>query len=173
MAGTNSDNAFKIAPDSDGDGVADDHDNCPINANADQTDVDGDGKGDACDNCPSAVNADQADTDGDGKGDACDNCPAVSNADQADADADGVGDACDNCPVVFNADQADADADGVGDACRCAASGGGLLRARRVSSRGTGPARLLDRLADAPANGPRRALHFLMTLTQLSRCLIQ
>jgi len=57
-------------------------------------DTDGDGKADDHDNCPSISNADQADSDGDGKGDACDNCPTVSNADQADADADGVGDAC-------------------------------------------------------------------------------
>ena len=35
--------------DSDGDGVPDDADNCPANANADQADVDDDGIGDACD----------------------------------------------------------------------------------------------------------------------------
>ncbi|MBT8145116.1 MAG: hypothetical protein KJO55_10465, partial [Gammaproteobacteria bacterium] len=36
-------------PDSDGDGVVDDVDNCTIAANADQTDTDGDGYGNACD----------------------------------------------------------------------------------------------------------------------------
>ncbi|WP_198661663.1 thrombospondin type 3 repeat-containing protein [Lewinella sp. IMCC34183] len=36
--------------DRDGDGVADDKDNCPDTPNADQKDSDGDGKGDACDN---------------------------------------------------------------------------------------------------------------------------
>jgi hypothetical protein len=36
------------------------------------TDTDGDGIADATDNCPLVANADQADTDGDGKGDACD-----------------------------------------------------------------------------------------------------
>ena len=35
--------------DGDGDGVADDDDNCPNVANGDQTDTDGDGEGDACD----------------------------------------------------------------------------------------------------------------------------
>ena len=37
------------AVDSDGDGVNDDEDNCPDNANADQLDTDGDGIGDVCD----------------------------------------------------------------------------------------------------------------------------
>ncbi|MGX9725867.1 MAG: thrombospondin type 3 repeat-containing protein [Candidatus Electronema sp. VV] len=36
------------------------------------TDTDGDGIADAADNCPLVANPDQADTDGDGKGDACD-----------------------------------------------------------------------------------------------------
>ena len=44
--------AFALAggsPDSDGDGVTDDVDNCTTTANADQTDTDGDGYGNACD----------------------------------------------------------------------------------------------------------------------------
>ena len=36
-------------PDGDGDGVADDADNCPATANSDQADADGDGQGNACD----------------------------------------------------------------------------------------------------------------------------
>ncbi|MCB9344557.1 MAG: T9SS type A sorting domain-containing protein [Lewinellaceae bacterium] len=39
-------------PDSDGDGIADDVDNCIETANPDQADEDGDGIGDACDACP-------------------------------------------------------------------------------------------------------------------------
>jgi hypothetical protein len=62
------------------------------------TDLDGDGVADNVDNCPLVPNPDQADADADGVGDACDNCYAVYNPDQADADADGVGDACDHCP---------------------------------------------------------------------------
>ncbi len=58
--------------DIDGDGLADDSDNCPCAANAPQTDGDGDGVGDACDNCPSLSNPAQGDADGDGRGDPCD-----------------------------------------------------------------------------------------------------
>ena len=106
--------------DSDGDGVPDSVDNCPLVPNADQTDTDGDGFGDACD----------ADDDGDGVDDGVDNCPLVPNADQTDTDGDGFGDACDadddgdgvddgvdNCPLVPNASQTDTDGDGIGDAC--------------------------------------------------------
>jgi len=38
--------------DSDGDGLADAVDNCPMLANPAQTDADGDGTGDLCDTCP-------------------------------------------------------------------------------------------------------------------------
>jgi hypothetical protein len=68
-------------------------DNCvfafdPTQANSD---------GDACDNCPLVANASQTDGDFDGFGDACDNCPAIFNPGQADGDGDGVGDDCDIC----------------------------------------------------------------------------
>jgi hypothetical protein len=68
-----------------------------------QSSIDGDGDGvaDDVDNCPAVANSDQLDTDGDGVGDPCDNCPAVPNPDQADADSDGIGDACDNQPPVI------------------------------------------------------------------------
>ena len=72
-------------PDVDGDGVANEADNCPAVANADQADADADGLGDACD----------ADLDGDEVANGPDNCPAVANADQLDADGDGIGAACD------------------------------------------------------------------------------
>lgn len=85
--------------DSDGDGVLDSVDNCPLDANTDQADSDGDGLGDVCD-----------DSDGDGFTDATDNCPLDANADQADMDGDGVGDACDD----------DIDGDGSSNAGDCA-----------------------------------------------------
>jgi hypothetical protein len=58
-------------PDTDGDGIPDDVDNCAFTPN-DQTDYDGDGVGDACDNCPTDSNPDQADANSNGIGDACD-----------------------------------------------------------------------------------------------------
>jgi len=80
-------------------------------------DSDGDGVGDVCDNCPIEPNPGQEDGDGDGFGDVCDNCPDVHNRDQADRDGDGIGDGCDNCYRIPNSDQADSDGDGVGDLC--------------------------------------------------------
>lgn len=71
--------------DSDGDGISNCADNCPLTANADQADFDNDGIGDACD----------ADNDNDGINDDVDNCPATANPDQTDTDGDGVGNACD------------------------------------------------------------------------------
>ena len=59
--------------DSDGDGVADDDDNCPGISNPDQTDSDEDGIGDVCDDCD--------DLDVDGVCDDQDYCPG-SNCDQ-------------------------------------------------------------------------------------------
>jgi hypothetical protein len=116
------------AEDTDGDGVADNSDNCPGVSNPEQTDTDGDGQGDVCDPTPNG------DTDNDGIDNASDNCPTTSNPSQIDTDGDGVGDACDstpngdtdgdgvdnntdNCPSVSNADQADLDNDHIGDAC--------------------------------------------------------
>jgi rhodanese-related sulfurtransferase len=126
--------------DSDADGINDDLDNCPANANADQADADGDETGDACDTC--------TDTDGDGFGNpgfpantcTMDNCPAVASTNQADADTDGTGDICDtctdtdndgygnpgfpantcpedNCPDFASSNQNDADVDCIGDVC--------------------------------------------------------
>nr|WP_276571910.1 DUF4114 domain-containing protein [Desulfonema magnum] len=81
--------------DTDGDGVADDADNCPSVANPDQTNSDDDGMGDACD----------TDDDNDGTPDETDAFP-LDPAEQSDADEDGVGN---------NADTDD-DNDGMPDA---------------------------------------------------------
>ena len=91
-------------PDTDGDGIIDANDNCPLTANAAQQDADGDHVGDACDNCVSVKNRGQADSDGDGIGDACDGCPFAGDTEQIDSDGDGVGDVCDPAPA--NAAQA-------------------------------------------------------------------
>lgn len=121
-------------PDTDGDGIVDAADGCPLVPDPAQADADGDGIGDACDTCPGLATPDRLDRDGDGVGDACDNCPATPNPDQTDSDGDGVGDACagshdpdsdgdgvpdarDDCPVVADPTQRDTDGDGVGDAC--------------------------------------------------------
>ncbi len=120
--------------DTDGDGVPDSRDNCPLDQNPDQSDMDSDGKGDVCDTCP---NDEDNDIDSDGICGDTDNCPNVSNSNQLDSDADGIGDACDtcpydkdndidgdgvcsnidNCPNIANPGQSDADQDGIGDDC--------------------------------------------------------
>jgi len=106
--------------DLDNDGILNEDDNCPINANADQNDSDGDGIGDRCDD----------DDDNDGILDVNDNCQFIVNVDQADNDNDGIGDICDddddndgvlddddNCQFTANSDQSDVDNDGIGDVC--------------------------------------------------------
>ncbi|MFK7852727.1 MAG: PKD domain-containing protein [Granulosicoccus sp.] len=119
-------------PDSDGDTLADDADNCPAIANTDQADADNDGLGDLCDpfnnlvdpdedgisnsdfppdNCPDDPNPDQADVDNDGIGNVCDNTNGL------DPDDDQVDNPADNCPINANSDQADIDDDGIGDVC--------------------------------------------------------
>ncbi|HJQ98398.1 MAG TPA: FG-GAP-like repeat-containing protein, partial [Candidatus Polarisedimenticolaceae bacterium] len=85
-------------------------------------DSEGDGVKDACDLCPLVADPTQADADGNGVGDACQACAIGS-----DLDADGVCGAADNCPAVANVGQADFDADGAGDACDADDDNDGLL----------------------------------------------
>lgn len=76
--------------DADGDGLANQFDNCPLDANPNQEDLDSDGIGDACNSA--------LDSDGDDWADALDNCPFVANPGQEDLDNSGRGDACDSFP---------------------------------------------------------------------------
>ncbi|MBI5915910.1 MAG: thrombospondin type 3 repeat-containing protein [Bacteroidetes bacterium] len=104
--------------DGDGDGICDEEDNCPYDANADQADTDGDGTGDACDGCPNDPNntapgicgcgVSDVDTDGDGTADCNDGCPLDPNktapgicgcgVSDVDTDGDGTADCNDGCP---------------------------------------------------------------------------
>ena len=77
--------SLPLRADTDGDGVGDGADNCPIAVNPGQEDrVRPNGIGDACD-----------DPDGDGFPDLSDLCPDQWAATNGDSDGDGVGDACD------------------------------------------------------------------------------
>ncbi|HPM41722.1 MAG TPA: thrombospondin type 3 repeat-containing protein [bacterium] len=63
-----------------------------------EIDSDGDGMFDKDDNCPLRPNISQKDYDGDGVGDACDNCMHVYNPDQIDSNMDKIGDECSASP---------------------------------------------------------------------------
>lgn len=145
MGGTTTNGSFGIDDlivgdgnvDTDGDGVFNFFDNCPLTPNPDQADIDADGLGDVCEDCPFDPNND---LDADGICSDVDVCPDIPDAEQFDADADGLGDVCDfcpfdaendadfdgvcesndNCPFDANHDQADSNMDGVGDACEVA-----------------------------------------------------
>ncbi len=105
-------------PDTDGDGVPDNEDQCP--GQDDNLDVDADGIPDGCDSL--------IDSDDDGVGDSEDLCPG--NDDSIDIDNDGIPDGCDDvidsdddgiadaediCPG--NDDNVDEDNDGIPDGC--------------------------------------------------------
>jgi len=116
--------------DSDGDGVTDCIDNCPIVSNGpnteisdNQTDINSDGIGDACqididnDGIP-----DVNDYDGDGIADDDDNCLFIPNPAQLDSDADGVGEVCDPDSEFFGGPEPALHAQGGGGAGSCTLS---------------------------------------------------
>ena len=79
---------YEDQPDADLDGLGDVCDPCPHNEGdvcegPDPNDGDGDGVANDTDNCPLDANADQADADQDGKGDACDSCAVANPGNQA------------------------------------------------------------------------------------------
>ena len=87
--------AYPFDLDSDGDGVIDDEDAFPNDAN-ESADTDGDGVGNNADAFPEDAN-ESADTDGDGVGNNADAFPEDAN-ESVDSDGDGVGDNADVKP---------------------------------------------------------------------------
>ena len=85
-------------PDTDGDGIVDSCDTCPLVADPEQRDTDRDFVGDACDNCLRVPNFGQDDADGNGRGDAC----SIEVCDDGrDNDGDGLVDGADRaCPTL-------------------------------------------------------------------------
>jgi len=98
--------------DSDGDGVYDDHDECPMTPGLEEfngcPDSDGDGIQDSEDDCPMEAGLPEyngcPDSDGDGISDNKDRCPKVAGLANMggcpDSDGDGVTDGKDGCPNV-------------------------------------------------------------------------
>ncbi|MBN2127371.1 MAG: thrombospondin type 3 repeat-containing protein, partial [Candidatus Diapherotrites archaeon] len=90
--------AFRVyyTLDSDNDGIPDEQDVCPLDAD---NDLDADGICGNEDNCPIISNANQWDADNDGIGNVCDNCPETQNPAQEDENQNGIGNACEiDCP---------------------------------------------------------------------------
>jgi flagellar motor protein MotB len=120
------------AKDTDGDGIADDIDDCPnvpgISATSGCPDTDLDGIADSKDACPEDAGDAKfngcPDSDGDGVADNQDNCPDTPGLRRfrgcADTDGDGIADPVDICPTLAGIPSLDgcpdADLDGITDA---------------------------------------------------------
>jgi len=155
--------------DIDQDGVCGDVDNCPDDANPEQDDFDEDGLGDVCD----------PDDDNDGVLDVSDNCQFVPNPGQEDNDGDGDGDVCDsdddndgvpdaidNCPWTANPGQEDFDEDGLGDVCDPDDDADGVPDASDLC-----PLSLTDPEMDVPLHGLRPNSHAWMEGVEFTRAL--
>jgi hypothetical protein len=97
-------------PDTDGDGIGDDADNCKFIPNPSQSDKDDDGVGDPCDNCPNTYNPGQQNGDGDSAGDACDCNPADPSIESCEDKNPCTDDICNpvtGCSHTFNANSCD------------------------------------------------------------------
>ena len=117
--------------DDDADGIANDVDNCPVNANFDQLDSDSDGQGNVCDTdddgdglpdvsdpYPLASIIGYTDTDGDGRPDECSQaCVDAGMAADTDDDNDGVPDSLDAFSLISLGGRTDTDNDGRPDDC--------------------------------------------------------
>jgi outer membrane protein OmpA-like peptidoglycan-associated protein len=122
---------FGKLKDSDGDGVPDKYDRCPLEAGPKQfqgcPDTDGDGIPDIDDSCPTVPGLAEfngcPDTDGDGIPDNEDACPTIPGLEKfdgcPDTDGDGIPDKDDACPLKAGPEQfhgcPDTDGDGVPD----------------------------------------------------------
>ena len=114
------------APDTDGDLVADESDNCLYTSNADQSDIDQDNLGDVCDldiDGDGVLNLSDyyplinlgglSDTDGDGRPDECDgSCISLGMVADDDDDNDAVLDVSDFYPLIGLGLLYDSDGDG-------------------------------------------------------------
>jgi len=120
--------SLTVESDGDGDGIADNADNCPGDSNSAQLDTDNDGNGNACDidddNDGVLDTADAfalislgslTDTDGDGRPNDCDSgCTTLGMIADTDDDADGVADGSDAFPLD-SSESVDTDSDGTGN----------------------------------------------------------
>ena len=136
-------------PDTDGDTVTDNKDNCINTHNTDQLDTNSDGEGNDCDADDDGdgmsdefevlygLNPIVDDASGDVDGDGYTNLeefnlqtnPNVDNPDTIDTDGDTVMDINDNCVNDSNLNQSDIDLDTVGDACDSDIDNDGVLNA--------------------------------------------
>ena len=116
------------APDSDGDGVSDDDDNCPAVSNPLQEDADSDGAGDVCDDDDDNDGVldvddvcqghdDNIDVDGDDIPNGCDS--DNNNGPLGDLDGDGVNNQDDACDATPDGDVINDDGCSVTDLCDC------------------------------------------------------